>query len=154
MDVIKKNPALVEGEVSKAVDKIIEIGKQLDRDFHKIIESGKLEKIGENCWRSKAGLFYEEGSIHGNRIKHILVHTYPDLNRPMHSIFNATEDVVIKLVDEAWLMRNTGQSIIEKNGYEIFNIPMKRIIGNNGEKNIRIVVKAGTPKIISSYPIK
>ncbi len=35
-----------------------------------------------------------------------------------------------------------------------FIVPMGRVIGVAGEKNIRIIVKPGANKIISAYPVQ
>ncbi|NCC88083.1 MAG: RHS repeat-associated core domain-containing protein, partial [Clostridia bacterium] len=117
-------------------------------------ELGKLKSIGNGAWESTEGLIYEQGSKQGNRVLHVLEHTVPDPSKPLHSVFNAGRDKVLGVVDEAWSMRNSVTPILQKNGNQVFDIPMSKIIGTNGETTIRIVVENGTSKIVTSFPVK
>lgn len=101
-------------------------------------------------WSSPGGLDYGMGSIHGNRIKHILAHTVPNPAKVTHSVFVEDRSKLISLIDEAWRMK--GAAVPGDPG--AFIVPMGRVIGTAGEKNIRIIVKPGTNKIISAYPVQ
>ncbi|NEU05781.1 hypothetical protein [Clostridium senegalense] len=117
-------------------------------------EAGKLKSIGNGAWQSTEGLIYEQGSKQGNRVLHVLEHTSPDPSKPLHTVFNAGKDKVLGLVDEAWSMRGSVTSTLQKNGNQVLDIPMGKVIGTNGEATIRIVVENGTSKIVTSFPVK
>ena len=44
------------------------------------------------------GLIYGQGSIHGNRVNHVLAHTQPDPSKPRHTVFNVDKSDVISLL--------------------------------------------------------
>ena len=66
-------------------------------------------------------------------------------------MFNVDKSNVIGLVDEAWIKKSVGS--LAGNGYVTYNIDMGKVIGTNGESNIKIVTNGYTNKIISVYPI-
>ncbi|MCG7879256.1 MAG: hypothetical protein N0C90_23420, partial [Candidatus Thiodiazotropha endolucinida] len=57
-------------------------------------------------WTSSAGLVYRQDPVHGNRVMHVLAHTVPNPNKPLHSVFNVDRKEVLGLVDEAWRSRD------------------------------------------------
>jgi filamentous hemagglutinin len=57
---------------------------------------------------------------------------------------------ILGLVDQAWLKK--GSSVSEDPGAYI--VPMERVIGTAGETSIKIIVRPGTNKIITAYPVK
>ena len=101
-------------------------------------------------WTTPAGLDYGLGSIHGNRIKHILAHAVPDPRKVTHSVFNVPRNKILPLIDEAWKMRRNPIP----NDPGVYMINMGRVIGTKGETILRIVVKPNTNKIITAYPFK
>jgi Mg-chelatase subunit ChlD len=105
-------------------------------------------------WTSSSGLIYGQGSVHGNRVKHVLAHTVADPSKPRHSVFNVAQDRLLNLIDEAWNARSGVTPILQRNGNEVYNIPMGRVVGTQGETSIRIVVKKDTSEIITSFPVK
>jgi len=115
---------------------------------------GKFGKLTYNketkSWTSSGGLEYTQGSVHGNRVKHVLDHTKPNPNKPTHSVFNVDKTKLLELVDEAWSKKGT--HVPGDSGAYI--IPMGRIVGTEGETAIKIVVRPGTNKVITSYPVK
>lgn len=118
------------------------------------VELGKLKSIGNGVWQSTAGLIYDQGSKQGNRVLHVLEHAVPDPSKPLHTVFNVGKDKVLGLVDEAWAMKGSVTPILQKNGNQVFDIPMGKVIGTSGETTIRIVVENGTSKIVTSFPVK
>jgi hypothetical protein len=50
-------------------------------------------------------------------------------------------------------MRSGVTPISQDNVKQVFNIPMGRVVGTNGETSIRIVVKNGN-KVITAFPVK
>jgi hypothetical protein len=101
-------------------------------------------------WTTPAGLDYGLGSEHGNRIKHVLAHTAPNPNKTMHSVFNVDRKQVLGLVDEAWIARSNPLP----NDPGAYVVPMGRIVGTAGETNIKIIMRPGTTKIITAYPLQ
>jgi filamentous hemagglutinin len=87
--------------------------------------------------------------VHGNRVKHVLDHLVPNASKPTHSIFNVTREKLVGLLDEAWLKK--GSPITGDPG--AYLIDMGRVIGANGERFIKIIVKPGTNNVITAYPI-
>jgi len=118
-----------------------------------MVSYGRLQFIGNSMWKSSSGLIYDQGSKEGNRVLHVLQHTKPDITKSKHTVFNVGKDKLLSLIDEAWDMRGKVNSVVQKNGNEVFDIPMSREIGTNGETKIRIVVEKGTSNIVTSYPI-
>ncbi|MCW0410579.1 hypothetical protein NB709_000455 [Xanthomonas sacchari] len=58
-------------------------------------------------WTTPAGLEYGQGSVHGNRIKHVLDHAVPNPNKTTHSVFNVDRKQVLGLIDQAWLTKGS-----------------------------------------------
>lgn len=117
-------------------------------------DAGKLKSVGNGVWKSTEGLVYGQGSKQGNRVLHVLEHASPDPTKPLHSVFNVTKDKVLGVVDEAWSMRGSVTPALQKNGNQVFNVPMGKLIGTNGENSIRIVVKYGRSEVVTAFPIK
>ncbi|XQA72256.1 VENN motif pre-toxin domain-containing protein [Xanthomonas sacchari] len=101
-------------------------------------------------WTTPAGLEYGQGSVHGNRIKHVLDHAVPNPNKTTHSVFNVDRKQVLGLIDQAWLTK--GSPVPGDPGAYI--VPMGRVVGTSGEQNIKIIVRPGTNKVITAYPVK
>ncbi|PRA85908.1 hypothetical protein CQ054_10585 [Ochrobactrum sp. MYb29] len=94
------------------------------------------------------GGLYGPGSVHGDRVSHVLDHTTPDPNKATHTVFNAQGDDALALIDEAWSRK--GAPVSGDPGAYI--VPMGRIVGTAGETNVRVVIKPGTSEIITAYP--
>jgi hypothetical protein len=105
---------------------------------------------GTQTWRTPAGVDYGPGSIHGNRVKHVLDHAEPNPAKKAHTVFNVGRARVLGLVDEAW--RAKGNPLPNDPGAYI--VQMGRVIGTAGETSIKIIVRPGTSKIITAYPFK
>lgn len=80
---------------------------------------------------------------------HVFSHLLPDSNKGAHGVFNVDRRSLIALVDEAWLKR--GAAIPNDPG--AFVIDIGRIIGTQGQRRIKIIVRPGTNEIITAYPI-
>lgn len=115
------------------------------------VNPNALKYNGDGTWTSNEGLIYGQGSREGNRVRHVLEHTKPNPNKPVHTVFNVDKSNVIGLVDEAWAQKGVGS--LAGNGYVTYNIDMGKVIGTNGESSIRIVTNGYTDKLISAYPI-
>lgn len=121
-----------------------------------LVSAGVLAEVVKNDkvvgWQSPAGLFYGLGSKEGNRVYHVFAHLKPDDSKPIHSVFNTDQQGLIELIDEAWQNRQSGYSEAQSNGNRVYDIDMGRVIGTDGENEIRIVVKDGSTSIITAYP--
>jgi len=121
-----------------------------------IDETSKLTKAvelsydkGTNTWTTPAGLDYGPGSVHGNRVKHVLDHGVANVTKPTHSVFNVDRSQILGLVDEAWITK--GSPLPSDPGAYI--VPMGRVVGTAGEKSIKVIIRPGTNKIITAYPV-
>lgn|GEM_PF-1888654 len=114
------------------------------------LNSGRLVyDAASKTWTSPGGLIYGHGSKHGNRVKHVLDHLKPNAGKPTHTLFNVNRDKLIGILDEAWAKK--GAAVPGDPG--AFIVDMGRIIGANGERFIKLIVKPGTNKIITAYPV-
>lgn len=101
-------------------------------------------------WTSPAGLDYGPGSVHGNRVKHVLDHAEPNPNKTTHSVFNVERNEVLSVVDEAWASKRAPLP----NDPGAYVVPMGRAVRTAGETNVKVIVRPGTQKLITAYPFQ
>ncbi|SNT06757.1 hypothetical protein SAMN06265795_1133 [Noviherbaspirillum humi] len=151
--------ALADASKSKigTVEQSRDSGPQPTSPVKQSNEVGNASKVVEltydksnQTWTTPAGLDYGPGSVHGNRVQHILDHAEPNPTKTTHIVFNVDRKEVLGLVDEAWLAR--GSPLPNDPGAYV--VPMGRAVGTAGETNIKIIVRPGTNKIITAYPIQ
>lgn len=107
----------------------------------------KINKI----WITPAGLDYGLHRKDGNRIKHVLKHTVPNIDKRLHTVFSVSRKEMLPLIDEAW--KKKGMPLA--NDPRTYLVDMKRVIGTNGETKIHIVVQTkGSNQITTAYPQK
>ncbi len=129
-----------------------DIGKDASSETIVSESAGKLKfDKTTKSWTSSGGLVYEQGSAHGNRVKHIIDHTIPNPSKPVHSVFNVDKSKVIGLVDEAWT-RKVGPGTLQPNGNRVWIVDMGKEVGTAGQKSIQIVVRNGTNNLITAFP--
>lgn len=105
---------------------------------------------------SPAGIHYGKdlSGVFKSRIAHVMAHTRPDRSKPKHSVFVAKKrEDVLRLLDEAWKRRGPPNSQGGRYGRDVYDISMGRVVGDDGERNIRIVMENDQPSIITAYPI-
>jgi filamentous hemagglutinin len=96
---------------------------------------------------------YEQGSAQGNRVLHVLEHPSPNAAKPLHTLFNVDRTQLVGLIDEAWAARQ-GAGVLQANGgNRVFDVAMVRAVEAGGETTIQIVVRDGTTKVITAYPV-
>jgi len=105
---------------------------------------------GTRTWTTPAGVDYGPGSVHGNRVQQVLDHAVPNPNKATHTVFNVDRREVLGLVDDAWLAK--GNPLPNDPGAYV--VQMGRVIGTAGETSIKIIIRPGTNKIITAYPIQ
>jgi len=110
----------------------------------------KLRLIKKDIWESPKGLVNGYDRKFGDRVQHVLAHAEPNKKKLFHTIFNCAKNDILKLIDEAWSLKNL--PLKEDPGAYVIN--MGRQIGTKGETGIKIIVKPGTSEIITAYPIK
>jgi len=127
--------------------------------------SGKLRLIGNNVFRSTAGLIYRPGSRDQHRLKHILKHATDDLSKPVHGVFDGDRDQILAWIDIAWLKANQGGRAVrrhEENGRTAWTVRMDERIGYVGgqtgqRKNhpdcryLRLLIEDGKT-VVTAYP--
>ena len=114
------------------------------------VKSSSLTYNGDGTWISNEGLVYGQGSQEGNRVKHVMTHKVPNLEKPVHTVFNVEKSEVINLIDEGWLKK--GSCVMQGNGNVVYDIDMGRSIGTNGENVLGIITEGYTNNIVSSFP--
>jgi hypothetical protein len=100
---------------------------------------------------SPGGLQYGADPKFGNRVDHVLDHTAPNPNKPVHSVFNAQGDDALNLVDEAWANRS-GAGTLQANGNRTWTVDLGRPVGTTGQTSVQIVVRDGTNELITAFP--
>lgn len=85
----------------------------------------------------------------GHRIFHVGAHTAESVKagKKDHSIFTGQQSP-LELLDEAWKKRGAP----EADDPAAYVVEMDRVIGDGGQKHVRIIVKPGTSEVISAYP--
>ena len=103
---------------------------------------------GAGTWKTPAGLVYGEDRHYGNRIQHVLAHGEPNPKKDVHSVFNVEKHEILGLIDEAWSVKK-GNGVQQGNRTKHV-VDMGRVVGTNGQRNIRIVVEGN--KVITAFP--
>lgn len=113
-----------------------------------------LAYIGNDTWRTPAGLHYAPGSKQQHRFLHVLTHMSPstDPDKQNHTIFSISAEEVFPLIDEAWLSRDGSMLNATYDEVTKWGIPMGRQIGTAGETHLCLVVKYGD-EVITAFPI-
>jgi hypothetical protein len=116
-----------------------------------------LKYTGSGGWVSEAGIIYRKGvykkgeEVFPNSLRHILEHTTAKLGDPKHTVFSIPAKEVPKLIDEAWLLKPA--KVLDPKA-DAYIVDMGRVIGTNGEKQIKIIMQKGTQNITTAYPVK
>jgi hypothetical protein len=106
---------------------------------------------------SAAGIVYgkDRSGKFESRVAHIMAHTQPDDSKPKHSMFIATaREDVLALLDEAWKKRGPPERQGGARGRDVYDVPMGRVIGTNGEQRLRMVVEKDSAVIVTAYPVR
>lgn len=106
---------------------------------------------------SQAGIVYgaDLSGRFDTRLAHIMAHTRPDPDKPRHSMFLArTSDDVVHLLDEAWKKRGPPERQGGTKGRDIYDVPLGRPVGREGETRIRLVMERDSPHIVTAYPVR
>jgi hypothetical protein len=104
-----------------------------------------------DCWESKAGLVYTKIGESGDRLEHVAQHLVVIPNKKTHTVFTVkSKDELVKLIDEAWLSsRKISKG--KASNREVWEIPMNRVIGINGETAIVLIIEDSN-EVVTAYP--
>ena len=125
-----------------------------------------LEPLGNNRFRSPAGLIYGMGSGGEHRIDHVMRHARDDPGRPAHGVFEGDRDSILQLLDEAYEMVKSRSKYVKSEpsrGNTAYTISMGREVGYDGGqkgkrnnhrslKSIRLVLDEN--RVITAYPYR
>ena len=107
---------------------------------HSNSPSSYLTPTGKkNRLQSPAGLVYGE-SRGEHRVDHVMRHAVDDKNRPVHSVFDGTQDEILKVIDEAYeQIKSKSNRVKSKPDKRLdfrtaYTVDMKRKIGYLGGK--------------------
>ncbi|MEV5430904.1 hypothetical protein [Streptomyces sp. NPDC052701] len=112
-----------------------------------------FQNLGNDVFQSPAGLVYMRESPTKHRIDHVMDHTRPKPDKPLHGIFKEKDQgKLLALIDDAWKRR--GSDPILKRGNKVFPVEYAEAIGDGGEKFLCIVTryKSKMYRVISAYP--
>jgi RHS repeat-associated protein len=119
------------------------------------VEAGRAGSLTYDAatknWTSAGGLVYGPGSVHGNRVLHVLDHLSPNAGKPAHTLFKVQRNELLGLLDNAWAKRGSYTS--HTSGNWNYRIDMGRVIGYGGETAVNISVRPGTSEIMTAFPI-
>jgi hypothetical protein len=109
---------------------------------------GELREIGSDVYLSSAGLKYRPGSREGHRLKHILLHSKDQPNRPgSHGVFHGGREGTLKTIDQAYVIaRSPGPRVQKKTEgpRTVLTVDLGRNIGYVGGQNGR---RQGNPEV-------
>ena len=127
---------------------------------------GVLELVSGKTYRTTAGLIYTPGSADGHRLKHVAKHFRDNPDRPIHGVFDGTEQENFAAIDEAFLIGVTEPrraSIKEEDGRTVYEVDLKRRVGYIGGQSgardnhpeatgVRLVVEG--ERVITAFPVR
>lgn len=106
---------------------------------------------------SPAGIVYGKdwSGKFSSRVAHIMAHTQPDPSKQKHSVFiEKTREGVLAMLDEAWKKRGPPTRQGGSRGRDMYDVPMGRVIGTEGERNVRMIVEKDSADIVTAYPTR
>lgn len=126
---------------------------------------GELRKLAGGELISTAGLRYTRGSAEGHRLLHVLRHGKDDPDRPVHGVFEGTQQEIVALIDEAYLKTKGNNRDVKRSRERdrtVYTIAMGRRIGYLGGqvgrrkrnpplRHIRLVLEGN--RVITAYPL-
>lgn len=111
-------------------------------------------QISGEVFQSPGGLVYQRGPDGTHRIEHVMNHTRPNPDKPLHGVFKVKDqDGVLALIDDAWRRRDGAESFVNR-GNTVHAVEYDDAIGDGGEKFLCIVTrtKKKMARIITAYP--
>jgi hypothetical protein len=124
-----------------------------------------LQKVGDQTFRSPAGLVYKRGSAEGHRLKHLERHIRDIPDRPgPHGVFKGSMDEFLRIIDAGYTRaknKESGTSVKNDNGRDEIDIRFPSEIGflggqegkrkgNPPLKRLKIILDEDS--VITAYP--
>ncbi|MEV5445547.1 ALF repeat-containing protein, partial [Streptomyces sp. NPDC052644] len=112
-----------------------------------------FQNLGNDIFQSPGGLVYMRESANRHRIDHVMDHTRPNPDKPLHGVFKEKDQgALLALIDDAWKKRS-GDPILNR-GNKVFPVEYDEAIGDGGEKFLCIVTRYKSKKyrVITAYP--
>ncbi|MEW2634473.1 ALF repeat-containing protein, partial [Streptomyces sp. NPDC048389] len=112
-----------------------------------------FQNLGNDIFQSPGGLVYMRENANRHRIDHIMDHTRPNPDKPLHGVFNEKDQgELLSLIDDAWSRR--GSDPIVNRGNKVFPVEYENPIGEGGERFMCIVTRYKSKKyrVITAYP--
>lgn len=128
---------------------------------------GGLRPVAPNTWESGAGLRYGLGSVHGNRVLHVLEHARDIPERPgAHGVFSGGRTSVIETIDKVYRLGQAGGpgvSVQQQGNKTIYNVDLGyrvgyvggqvgAALGNPTTTKVRLVLQGRS--VITAFPIQ
>lgn len=125
---------------------------------------GQLTTTPSGDFKSTAGLIYGRGSREGTRLKHVMRHAEDDLSKPIHGVFDGTQNEILALIDQAYLLAKKGSKNVtssKQRDRTVYTIYFSKRIGYVGGqkgkqktnpicKELRLVLEGD--RVITAYP--
>lgn len=125
---------------------------------------GQLTTTPSGDFKSTAGLIYGRGSREGTRLKHVMRHAEDDLSKPIHGVFDGTQDEILALIDRAYLLAKKGSNNVtssKQRDRTVYTIYFSKRIGYVGGqkgkqkrnpicKELSLVLEGD--RVITAYP--
>lgn len=125
-----------------------------------------LVSLGNNKFKSPAGLVYGMGGGGEHRVEHVMRHAKDDASRPSHGVFGGDKESILELLDEAYeLIKNQSRYVKSERsrGNTAYTVSMGRVIGFEGGqkgkrsnhkplKSIRLILDGDM--VITAYPYR
>lgn len=125
---------------------------------------GQLTKLPSGDFKSTAGLIYGRGSRDGTRLKHVMKHAKDDLSKPVHGVFDGTQEEILALIDQAYTLAKknsknvTSSTQRDRTVYTIyFSKRIGYVGGQKGKRNKNPMCKELSlvlekDRVITAYP--
>ncbi|MEM1058373.1 MAG: LamG domain-containing protein [Verrucomicrobiota bacterium] len=110
-------------------------------------------------WTTPGGLLYETAPplSQGHRVSHIYSHTVPGFKSPPHGVFSKNRDELPGFIDIIYSKRNDAGVLNNfhnaNRNNDVFRVPSTGAGTATGQDYVFLVLKKGTNKIVSSYPV-
>ncbi len=130
-------------------------------------KSGRLIKTGLDSWKTRGGLVIKGRDPAGiTRLEHIMRHSVNIEKRKKHGVFSIGKPEIIDLMDRTWTEIKSGRiNGNSRGGRTAYTYRTGAVVGYMGGragkgggrqnlKSVRIVIKDGTPEVVTFFPIK
>jgi hypothetical protein len=128
---------------------IAELPVSIVADVIESASSTRFVRQAGPTFTTRAALEYRPAAptAHNHRLLHVLAHSVEDTSKPTHTVFKDGIRI-FDVIDEAWT-RRLAHGQVDLDG-RVWDIGMGRVVGTNGERTVRIVLKRNTTCVITA----